>query len=269
MVVRPDLRYYPPRRPSQYEWIPSRSSSISALVPVANVQRLRRTSMSFPDEMRLRGPSKTLPALPRPIYPRPGSRGPLKRRTADIKVPGAYPPSELSFDIEQSLDDHLRMIEVEYVTRRQSRTNSYSSSLAAGPRQALKPLSNNHQVRRTEKIGRRASLSRSNPDMRKQQPLGKEPPPVRSNPELRGLSKIQVSTPSSVVERASPPIPLKPDSSRTEYITRVFRGHTAVTSNNARPGTAQPSTTKADSGVKALRRLSLGDISSGLGDLFR
>lgn len=268
MVVRPDLRYYPPRMPSQYEWIPSRSSSISALVPVANVRRLRRTSMSFSDEMRVRGPSKTLPALPRPMSSRPPSRGPIKRRTADIRVPGAYPPSEHSFDIEQSLDDHLRMIEVEYVTRRQSRTDLYSSSLAAGPRQALKPLSNN-QVRRTEKIGRRASLNRSNAELRELQPLGKEPPPVRSNPELRGLSKPQVFTPSSVVERASPPVPLKPDSSRPEHKTRAFRGHTTVTSNNARPGTAQPSTTKADSESKALRRLSLGDISSGLGDLFR
>ncbi|CZR56515.1 uncharacterized protein PAC_06404 [Phialocephala subalpina] len=276
MVVRPDLRYYPPRFSSQHEWIPSRSSSISTLMPIADVQRLRRSSMTFPETMRVRGPSKTLPPLPRPMSPRPPSSrgGPLRRRTADIKVPGAFAERKPSFDIEQSLDDHMRMIEVEaVVTRRQSSRGN--PGFAPSTSQVLKPVSQN-RIRRGEKIGKRASLIRSNLELREQQlvkqsisAIDKQPPTTRSNPELRGPDQNSKLTPSSGAEKIYPSVPAKPDSSRPGKFMFAHRGHTTVTSE-ARPVTAQPTgAVKVESEVKVLRPLSLGDISSSLGDLFQ
>ncbi|KAE8447849.1 hypothetical protein EG329_010078 [Mollisiaceae sp. DMI_Dod_QoI] len=274
ILVRPDLRYCPPRMSSQYEWIPSRTSSISALMPIADVHRLRRTSMTFPDQMRLRGPSKTLPPLPRPMSPRPPSRGPIRRRTTDIKAPGAYIEHQQSFDIESTLDDHLRKIEVEYVTRRQSKGKLQSDGFSPSPSQSLRAPQN--RLRRTEKLERRASLIRSSPQLREESisqsmiDVNEGPTPVRSNPELRISGQELMFTPSSGVQQPSPPVPIKPDSSHPDQKIIVNRSNTTVALRDARPGTAQPSgTTKGEVEVKAFRRLSLGDMSSGLGDLFR
>lgn len=187
----------------------------------------------------------------------------------DIKVPGAFIEHKPSFDIGQSLDDHMRMVEVEYVTQRQSK------SPASGSSQIPKPLSQN-RVRRTEEIGKRASLIRSNPELRERKlvqefpdVIDKEPATIRSNPELRGLDHNSTFTLSSVAEKISPPV-AKLDSSRLRRFMFVHHGHTTVTSEEARPRTAEPThAVKVDSQVKVLRPLSLGDISSGIRDLFQ
>jgi hypothetical protein len=228
-------------------------------MPIADVQHLRRISATFPEPS---GPSKTLPRLPRPESSGSPPRGPIKRRTAEIQVPGAFP----SFDIEQNLDDHMRMIEVEFVTRRQSK-GTYSDVSAASPRDILKPLSNN-RARRTDKIGRRASLSRSKPELREQQSItniGNESQGCPAH-DLKLPNHRQRFTPSSGVEKTSRP-PKKPDSRRTEHTNFVPRDHT--TSADIRPGTAQPTASKLEPDLKGFRRLSLGDISSGLEGLFR
>lgn len=260
-VVRPDLRYYPPRIRTQNSWVVSRSSPISALTPTA-VHRVRRTFAMFPDEMGVAGPSKNLPRLPGPEAESP-SRGPIKRRTAETKIPGAFPRSD-SFDIEQNLDEHVRMIEVEFVTRRRSKGGQYSD-ISQSPREVLKPVSTN-RARRTDKMERRSSISRSKPEIRQQQTTE-----MLENKSQTGLdhdlNHQQSPTPSSRTGKPSR-VPKKPDSRRPQHTTFVLRGHT--TSTNIRPGTAQPATSKVKPGLKGFRRLSLGDISSStLEGLFR
>lgn len=226
-------------------------------MPIADVQRIRAM---YPDEMELPGPSKTLPRLPQPESKSPSQR-PIKRRTADIKIPGAFPRSD-SFDIEQNLDDHMRMIEVEFVTRRRQSKGSPFSDISASPREVLKPLSNN-RTRRTDKMERRTSLSRSKAEMKEQKSTND---PGTSQTGLdHELNYRQNPTPSSRIEKPSR-FPKKPESRRTEHTAFVLRDHTIMT--NVRPGTAQP-TSKVDPELKGFRRLSLGDISSTFEGLFR
>ncbi|KAK0130254.1 hypothetical protein ONS96_000777 [Cadophora gregata f. sp. sojae] len=202
ILVRPELRYCPPQIPPPHGWNSSRTSSISQLIPVADIQSLQSRPSSTSENLVIRGPRKTLPALPR--------NGPplTRRKTSDLKVPGAYVNDQASFNYEENLDECVRKIEVEYVKRSPSRRNQHPSTI--GKRQP----------------GNFERLS---------------PPPTRVDTKARYREKRPVSV--------SP--------SKSKPVAKI------------RPGTAHP----AGSGrvenvtVKEFRRLSLGDISLGLGSL--
>ena len=102
--------------PPPHEWNSSRTASMSQLIPVADIRCWQRTSsLKFPDQLKIREPGKILPSLPKASTP------PLTRRkTSDIRVPGAFVEGRLSSNQEANLDEHLRKIEVAYATRRQS-----------------------------------------------------------------------------------------------------------------------------------------------------
>lgn len=197
------MRYCPPQIPPPHGWNSSRTSSISQLIPVADIQNLqRRPSFSTSETFVIRGPRKNLPPLPR-------SRPPLTRRkTSDMKVPGAYVNDRASFDYEEKLDEHVRKIEVEYVTRSQSKRNQHPSTIGKRPPGNFERLS---------------------------------PPPRRVNSKAR--------------YRERKPVPVSP--SLPKPVAKI------------RPGTAHPTGSETAEPVnrKAFRRLSLGDISSGLGNL--
>ncbi|PVH76528.1 hypothetical protein DL98DRAFT_574314 [Cadophora sp. DSE1049] len=203
ILVRPELRYCPPNIPPPHGWNSSRTSSISQLVPVADIQSLhRRPSFSTSENFVIRGPRKNLPPLPR-------SRPPLTRRkTSDMKVPGAYVNDRPSFDYEEKLDEYVRKIEVEYVTRSQSKRNQHPSTFGIGQPGNFERLS---------------------------------PPPTRVDSKAR--------------YREKKPVPTSPSPSKS--VAKI------------RPGTAHPTGSERAESVtpKAFRRLSLGDISSGLGNL--
>ncbi|KAH7324038.1 hypothetical protein BKA65DRAFT_598540 [Rhexocercosporidium sp. MPI-PUGE-AT-0058] len=201
ILLRPELRYCPPKIPPPHGWHSSRTSSISQLVPVADIQSLhRRPSFSTSENFVIRGPRKNLPPLPR-------SRPPLsRRRTNDMKVPGAFVNDRPSFDYEEKLDEHVRKIEVEFVTRSQSKRNQHPSTFGK------------RQPGNIEKLN---------------------PPPSRVDSKAR--------------YRERKPVPVSP----TKPVAKI------------RPGTAHPTgSARTEPGMpKAFRRLSLGDISSGLGNL--
>lgn len=204
ILVRPELRYCPPNIPPPHGWNSSRTSSISQLVPVADIQSIqRRPSFSTSENFVIRGPRKNLPPLPR-------SRPPLTRRkTSDIKVPGAYANDRPSFDYEEKLEEYVRKIEVEYVSRSQSKRNQHPSTFEK------------RQPGNFERLS---------------------PPPTRVDSKARYREKKRPVTVSLS--------PSKP-------VAKI------------RPGTAHPAGSERVEPVtpKAFRRLSLGDISSGLGNL--
>lgn len=203
ILVRPELRYCPPVIPPPHGWNPSRTSSISQLLPVADVQGLqRRPSFNTSENFVIRGSRKNLPPLPR-------SRPPLtRRRTNETSRPGSHINDRPGFDYEERLDEYVRKIEVEYVTRSQSKRNQHPSTV--GKRQP----------------GNFERLS---------------PPPTRVDSKARYRER----KPSRVASSPAKPVA------------------------KIRPGTAHPTGSgKVDPVTpKPFRRLSLGDLSSGLGNL--
>lgn len=118
VLMRPDLRYFPPTIPPSNDGIHSRSASISHLPPTADVQYLqRRSSMAMSEQFFVRRPNKTLPTVP-------GSPSGSRRGREQRNPQSAYIKRQSSFDYEQSLDEHMRMIEVNIITRATSRPGS-------------------------------------------------------------------------------------------------------------------------------------------------
>ncbi|KAI9047300.1 hypothetical protein LZ554_008748 [Drepanopeziza brunnea f. sp. 'monogermtubi'] len=92
ILVRPELRYYPPIIPPPHGWSPSKTSSMAELIPVA----LER-----------------LPSLPKHHPASHRARTPLSRKnTNEVRVPRAYRQSFLDYD--ENMDEHVRQIELEY-----------------------------------------------------------------------------------------------------------------------------------------------------------
>ncbi|CZT50791.1 uncharacterized protein RSE6_11843 [Rhynchosporium secalis] len=200
ILVRPELRYCPPMIPPPHSWHSSRTSSISQLVPVRDMRTLyRQPSFSTSENFVIRGPRKNLPPLPR-------RKPPLsRRRRSDQNFRSVFIGDRPKFDYEEKLDEHLRKIEVAYVTRSQSKRNQHPSTFE-----------------------KRLAM--------KFETLTPPPGPVCSRSRYR--------------ERPLPLSPMKPDIS-------------------IRPGTAQPTVASKlePYSSKAFRRLSLGDFSSGMGNL--
>jgi len=144
VAVRPDLRYCSPVIPPPHEWGLSRTTSLSQLLPVADIYTLQRRSSNAPAPLRLQGPGKDLPSIP-------GSPT-IRRKSVARGVPGAYVDSYH----ERVLDDHLRKIEVN-IHRRQSQQRKPLSSVKQP--NSKHPRSGNSRTRYREEPALRESIS--------------------------------------------------------------------------------------------------------------
>jgi hypothetical protein len=228
IVIRPELRFCPPSIPPPHEWNLSRTASISQLIPVADVHALqRRSSMMMPEQLSVRRPNKNLPMIPRkPTPSRSSSVSIIRRKTSEIKVPGAF-IENATLDLESTLEGHARVIEVQAFLRTQSQREQQ-------PGAPVRPPSTG--VARQQEPHRMLSQSRIRRDLKMK------------------IARKQID--SRLRYREQRPM--------------VHRAHTTAGSKEERPVTARPKgSDKIDLvKVQAFHRLSLGDISSGLGNIF-
>ena len=97
----------------------------------------RRPSLTLPPDLLIRKPSKDLPSLPR----RPASKA--RRKTVDVKIPGAYIEHGQSPDFQRKSERPARLIEVESIARDENKrkaksplklpTGNFDKSYAPGP----------------------------------------------------------------------------------------------------------------------------------------
>jgi hypothetical protein len=228
IVIRPELRFCPPSIPPPHERNLSRTASMSQLIPMADVHALqRRPSMMMPEEMSVRRPNKDLPMIPRkPTPSRSSSVSIIRRKTSEIKVPGAF-IDNATLELESTLEEHTRVIEVEAFLRTQSRREQQPGAPVRQPSTGVARQQEPHQM---------VPQSRVRPDL-----------------EMK-IARKQIDSRSRYREQR----PL------------VHRAHTTAGSKEERPATARPEgSSKIDLvKVQRLNRLSLGDISSGLGNIF-
>lgn len=286
--------------PPPHEWNSSRTASISQLIPVADVYGLqRRSSVNFPEQLKIRKPSKDLPPVPR------ASTAPLvRRKTSDIKVPGAYVEHRSSFDQDQNIDEHLRKIEVAYVTRRQSTQNLQHKSSV----QSDRPLQHKSSIQSDRTLQHRMSMQSERPLQHKTSIQSNRIPQRRSsiqsdrslqrqssfqsNRTLQHKSSMQsdhslhhktsmhsdrsshcrssVQLPAvDETEKCSPPIRVDSKSRYRGQKSFVHRAQTTIGATQVRPATSHLAEPVRDDFVKVtpFRRLSLGDISPGLGNI--
>jgi hypothetical protein len=248
---------------------------MSQLIPVADVHGLqRRSSISFPDQLRIREPGKYLPPLPRAFT------APLTRRkTSDIKVPGAFVDHRSSFDQEANLDEHLRKIEVAYVTRRQSNQNIQSDC----------PLRHRPSIQSPRSLQRRVSMQSPGvpqrmSSMQSDRSLHHKPS-VQSNRALQHKTSMHSDRSSSShpsrrssvqlpvvdeTEKRSPSIRVDSKSRYRRQKSFVHRASTTIGAKRVRPATSQVVESVRHGSRKelAFRRLSLGDlVTPGFGNL--
>jgi len=200
---------------------------MSQLIPMADVHALqRRSSMMMPEQLSIRRPNKDLPMIPRkPTPSRSSSVSILRRKTSEIKVPGAF-IDNATLELENTLEGHTRVIEVQAFLRTQSRREQQPGAPVRQPSIGVARQVPNRMV----------SQSRVRPDL-----------------EMK-IARKQIDSRSRYREQR----PL------------VHRAHTTTGSKEERPATARPEGSGKIDLVKAqpLNRLSLGDISSGLGNIF-
>jgi hypothetical protein len=248
---------------------------MSQLIPVADVHGLqRRSSMSFPDQLRIREPGKNPPPLPRAFT------APLTRRkTSDIRVPGAFVEHRLSFDQEANLDEHLRKIEVAYVTRRQSNQNVQSD----------RPLRHRPSIQSPRSLQRRMCMQSPGVPQRMSSIQTDRSlhhgPSVQSNRALQHKTSMHSDRSSSLhrsrrssvqlpavdeTEKRSPSIRVDSKSRYRQQKSFVHRASTTIGAKRAHPATSHiVESVRHDSKKEfAFRRLSLGDlVTPGFGNL--
>jgi hypothetical protein len=254
--------------------------------------------MNFSDDLRVRRPGKHLPPLPR------ASTAPqMRRRTSEIRLPGASVESRPSFDQEANIDEHLRKIEVAYVTRRQSTQNLQSDrplrhrSSIQSPRSLQhrssmqSPRSFQHRMSMQDPgiIPQRMSSIQSDRSLHHQSS-------IQSNRSLQHQSSVlsdrslqhktsmhsDRSTSSHRSRRSSVQLPAVDETekrspsirvdSKSRYRRHKSFVHRASTSTGAKQ--VRPATSHVVGSVKVVsteafifRRLSLGDLTPGLGDI--
>lgn len=265
--------------PPPHEWNLSRTASMSQLIPVADVHVLqRRSSLNFPDQLSIGEPSKHLPPLPR------ASTAPLTRRkTSDIRVPGAFVEHQSSFDQEANLDEHLRKIEVAYVTRRQSNQNFQSDRPLRHRPSIQSPRSLQHRMsmqspgvpQRMSSIQSERSLQhktsiQSNRSLQHQSS-------VHSDRSLQHKTSMHSDRSSSShrsrrssvqlpavdeTEKRSPSIRVDSKSRYRRQKSFVHRASTTIGTKQVRPATSHVVESAKDDSKKEIlfRRLSLGDL---------
>jgi hypothetical protein len=193
---------------------------MSQLIPMVDVHGLqRRSSMMMPEQLSVRRPNKDLPMIPRkPTPSRSSSVSIIRRKTSEIKVPGAF-IDNATLELESTLEEHTRVIEVQAFLRTQSRREQQPSTGAA--RQV--PIQT-------------VSQSRVRPDL-----------------EMK-IARKQIDSRSRYREQRP----------------MVHRAYTTTGSKEERPAIARPEGFGKIDLVKVqpFNRLSLGDISLGLGNIF-
>jgi hypothetical protein len=194
---------------------------------MADVHALqRRSSMMMPEQLSVRRPNKDLPMIPRkPTPSRSSSVSIIRRKTSEIKVPGAF-IDNATLDLENTLEEHTRVIEVQAFLRTQSRREQQPGVPVRQPSVGV--------VRKVPI--RMVSQSRIRPDL-----------------EMK-MARKKIDSRSRYREQRP----------------MVQRAHTTAGSKEERPVTARPEGSDKINLVKvqAFHRLSLGDISSGLGNIF-
>lgn len=240
---------------------------MSQLIPVADVHDpQRRSSVSFPDQLRIREPGKYRPPLPRAFT------APLTRRkTSDIRVPGAFVEHRSSFDQEANLDEHLRKIEVAYVTRRQSNQNIQSD----------RPLWHRPSIQSPRALQRRMSMQSPGVPQRMSSIQSDRSlhhkPSVQSNRALQHKTSMHSDRSSSShrsrrssiqlpvvgkTEKRSPSIRVDSKSRYRRQKSFVHRAPTTIGIKRVRPATSHVVESVRHDSRKgfAFRRLSLGDL---------
>ncbi|KAH8592824.1 hypothetical protein B0O99DRAFT_689374 [Bisporella sp. PMI_857] len=236
VAVRPTLRYTPPCIPPPHQWRLSRTASMSQLVSVADVHTLQRRASNVELPVRFRRTSKELPPIP-------GAQMSKSRRNttgSSKRVPQAYVYSYH----EQELEDHIRKIEASI-----ARTHSQ------------------RQLARTAVA--RAGLERHPQPRVPLQPLPAVPATTDKLPlQWQFVSWRQdqgLEHPQKSVERMEMPQP-----QQIRESTVVRRSHTSAGETAAAHGFDATEFEDADAPevsfvkVQPLRRLSLGDLPTGL-----
>ncbi len=268
--------------PPPHEWNSSRTASMSQLIPVADICGLQRmSSLNFPDQLKIREPGKDSPSLPRA-----SSALLMRRKTSDIRVPGAFVEAWSSSDQEANLDEHLRKIEVVYVTRRQSNQNLQSDRPLQHRLSIQSPRSMQHGVsmRSPYMPQRRSSIQSDRIIHHGAFALGKYPLhhkfSVHSDRSLQHKTSTH-SNRSSRSRRSSVKLLAVDETETRSPSIRVvsksrYRGqksflHRPSTSGakQVRPATAHVVESARDEAKKEyhFKRLSLGDLMPGLGDV--
>jgi hypothetical protein len=186
----------------------------------------RRSSMMMSEQLSVRRPNKDLPMIPRkPTPSRSSSASIVRRKTSEIKVPGAF-IDNATLELESTLEEHTRVIEVQAFLRTQIRREQQPGALVRQP---------SIGVARQVPI-RMVSQSRVRPDL-----------------DMK-IARKQIDSRSRYREQRP----------------MIHRAHTTTGSKVERPATARPAGSDKIDLVKVqpLNRLSLGDISSGLGNIF-
>jgi len=276
--------------PSPHEWNSSRTASISQLIPVADMYGLqRRPSVNFPEQLKIQKPGKGLLPVLR------ASTAPLvRRKTSDIKVPGAYVEYRSSFDQDRNLDEHLRKIEVAYVTRRRSTQNLQHESSV----QSDHPLQHKPSIQSDRDLQHRMSMQNDRPlqhktliqsdrslprqssfqsddnltlqykaSMQSDRSLHHKTP-MHNDRSSHRRSSVQLPAVDETEKRS---LPIRADS-KSRYRGQksfVHRAQKTIGATQVRPATSHPAEPVRDDFVKVtpFRRLSLGDISPGLGNI--
>lgn len=112
VLVRSELRFCAPKVSPPHEWSSTRAAPISPLLPIADVYCLQRSSL-VPAPLSILKLSKELPLVPR----KPVPQAPARRKTVDIRVPGAYVDFRPSLEHERNMDEQMQKIEAEYVSQ--------------------------------------------------------------------------------------------------------------------------------------------------------
>lgn len=113
VLVRSELRFCAPKVPPSHEWNSTRANPTPTLLPTADIYCLQRRSSLVPAPLSILKTSKGLPLVPR----KPVPQAPVRRRTVDIRVPGAYVDFRPSLEHERNMDEQMQKIEAEYVSR--------------------------------------------------------------------------------------------------------------------------------------------------------
>lgn len=212
------------------------------------------------------------------MVPRSATAPLVRRKTSDLRVPGAFVDHRQSFDQERNLDEHLRKIEVAFVTRRQSAMNLHHQlSVQSGRSLQHRPSIQSRSSSISDRTLQHKSSVQSRTSMQSERSLQhrtsmhSERGSLHHNPSvqshLRHKSSVHLPAVDELGKR-SPPIRVDSRSRYREQRPLVNRAHTTIGTKQIRPATShQVESLKTDAKLNAFRRLSLGDISPSLGDI--
>jgi hypothetical protein len=214
----------------------------------------------FPEELTIRRPSKGLAPVPG------ASATPMvRRKTSDIRIPGAYIEQRYSFNQDRNLDEHLRKIEVAYVTRRQS-TQNLRYKISARSDRTLQ-----HRTSTERTLQHKTSIQSNCPLQHKFSIQSgrslQHKASMHSERSVHRRSSVQLPDVDEL-EKRSPPLRV---GSKSKYRGQksFHRTDTIGGAKQVRPATSHPADpVRGDfEKITPFRRLSLGDVSPGFGNI--